>query len=487
MTEVRVRYAPSPTGQPHIGNVRTAFFNWLYARNNGGKFIVRMEDTDQERLVEGAYEGIFDALKWLGIDWDEGPDIGGPYSPYMQSERLKIYDANVEVLLNSGHAYKCFCTRDRLTKLRKEQTDSKADIKYDRHCLSLTSTQIKEHINSGDTYVVRYRVPSSEIVVIDDIVRGQVEWNTDFLDDFVLVKSDGYPTYHLANVIDDHAMKISHVLRAEEWLPSTPRHVLLYQSLGYEMPKFGHLPMILGPDRSKLSKRHGATSILEYRDLGYLPSAVINFMVLLGWSIDDHTEIISVEDMVASFDLKRVGKPAEVFDIDKLNWMNGMYIRSLDNNDLLVAVKNVCIDAYKGRGILLDDEILAKITPLIAPRLKNLMDAPEMIEYFFTQEIDMNKDLISTVGMDDEEIYNALFMSRQYFLESSNFNKSILEVDLRDICTRLESSPRKYFGLLRNVLTGKSATPPLFDVIEILGKNVTLLRIDAALDLFKIN
>ncbi len=233
MTEVRVRYAPSPTGQPHIGNVRTAFFNWLYARNNGGKFIVRMEDTDQERLVEGAYEGIFDALKWLGIDWDEGPDIGGPYSPYMQSERLKIYDANVEVLLNSGHAYKCFCTRDRLTKLRKEQTDSKADIKYDRHCLSLTSTQIKEHINSGDTYVVRYRVPSSEIVVIDDIVRGQVEWNTDFLDDFVLVKSDGYPTYHLANVIDDHAMKISHVLRAEEWLPSTPRHVLLYQSLGY--------------------------------------------------------------------------------------------------------------------------------------------------------------------------------------------------------------------------------------------------------------
>tara|TARA_A100001037_G_scaffold306849_1_gene357080 strand:- start:9787 stop:11244 length:1458 start_codon:yes stop_codon:yes gene_type:complete len=485
MAEIRVRYAPSPTGQPHIGNIRTAFFNWLYARHHGGKFVVRVEDTDQERLVEGAYEGILEALEWLEIDWDEGPDKGGPYGPYLQSQRLNEYKDAANTLIVKGHAYYCFCDRERLSGLRKYQQDNKIDIKYDRKCLSLTQDQIQEKLSQKIDHVIRYKIPENIMIGVDDIVRDRVEWNTNLLDDFVLIKSDGFPTYHLANVVDDHLMQISHVLRAEEWLPSTPRHLLLYQSLGYEVPEFGHLPMILGPDKSKLSKRHGATSILEYRDLGYLPDAVINFMVLLGWSVDDHTEIINRQEMVRLFDLDRVGKPAAVFDIDKLNWMNGTYIRDMTDDELFAEVKSVCEYNYDSSIIQEHLSRLVAITPLIAPRIKYITDVPDMVSYILTKELPVDRDFIRSCKLSDPEIRTALSETIEYVGTELEFSPIVLETNMRNICEKLSQSPRKYFGLIRNVLTGKSATPPLFDIMGILGKTDTLQRLNYAFDLFK--
>lgn len=485
MKDIRVRYAPSPTGQPHIGNIRTAFFNWLYARHHGGQFVVRVEDTDQERLVTGAYEGILEALKWLDIDWDEGPDKGGPYGPYLQSERLDSYQIAASTLMDKGMAYRCFCDRERLSALRKQQQEQKIDIKYDRTCLNLSAKEIQSKLDEGTSNVIRYKIPSDTKIILQDIIRDRVEWDTNLLDDFVLIKSDGFPTYHLANVVDDHGMRISHVLRAEEWLPSTPRHLLLYQSLGYPPPEFGHLPMILGPDRSKLSKRHGATSILEYRDLGYLPEAVINFMVLLGWSVDDHTEIISRSEMVKLFDLARVGKPAAVFDINKLDWMNGTYIRGLTDGELLAHVKSICEVDLGAQIVEQYSECLELMTPLIAPRLKYITDAPDMVSYMLSDHISVSKEFVQESKLSDEEISVALEETIDYLNSEMDFKKDILETNMRLICEKLTHSPRNYFGLIRNAITGRAATPPLFDIMEILGNEVTLLRLNSALDLFK--
>jgi glutamyl-tRNA synthetase len=335
---IRVRYAPSPTGHPHIGNIRTALFNWLFARNNGGDFIVRVEDTDQERLVPGAVDSILEGLDWLNIDWDEGPRIGGPYGSYFQSERLELNEEAANRLISQGDAYRCYCTKERLDEVRKERQSQKFDTSYDQHCRGLGKSELESLQQTDLKPVVRFAMPSEGITMVDDLIRGKVEWQNHLLDDFIILKSDGFPTYHLAVVVDDHCMDISHVLRAEEWLSSTPRHINLYRTLGFDPPKFGHLPMILGPDRSKLSKRHGATSILEYRDDGFLSDAVKNFMVLLGWSFDDHTEVMTNEFLVNNFELKRVGKPAAIFDIEKLQWMNGLYIRELTADQLVDTV-----------------------------------------------------------------------------------------------------------------------------------------------------
>ena len=327
--EVRVRYAPSPTGMPHIGNIRTAMFNWLFARHHGGKFIVRIEDTDQERLVPGAVDGILDGLEWLDIDWDEGPRVGGDLGSYFQSERLPLYHAEAERLIQQGDAYRCYCTRERLTELRAEQERNKLALGYDGRCKHLSDSERRTLEGEGAPCVVRFSMPDTGITHLHDLIRDDVEWQNELVDDFVLLKSDGFPTYHLAVVTDDHHMGISHVLRAEEWLSSAPRHLQLYRALGYTPPEHGHLPMILGPDRAKLSKRHGATSILEYRDDGFLPDALRNFMVLLGWSLDDKTEVMPIETIIDNFTLDRVGKPAAIFDREKLSWMNGVYIRDM--------------------------------------------------------------------------------------------------------------------------------------------------------------
>ncbi len=337
---VRVRFAPSPTGIPHVGNIRTALFNWLFARHEGGKFVLRIEDTDQTRLDPHALEAILESLRWLGLDWDEGPEIGGPYGPYFQSERLEHYRLAAEELIAKDSAYRCYCSPERLEQVRAEQMRRKEPPRYDRRCRNLSEAECKEEESKGIVPVVRFKTPLSGKTGFDDIVRGHVAFENETLDDFVLLKSDGYPTYHLANVVDDHLMEISHVLRAEEWLPSTPRHLLLYSALGYAPPLFAHLPMILGRDRAKLSKRHGAVSLLEYKRQGYLPEAMFNFLGLLGWSLDDHTEIISREEFVRNFSLERIVKNPAIFDVQKLEWMNGVYMRKKPEEDLVEVIQD---------------------------------------------------------------------------------------------------------------------------------------------------
>jgi len=331
---VRTRYAPSPTGFPHVGNIRTALFAWLFARHHGGRFIVRIEDTDVARRVEGAVEAILDSLRWLGMDWDEGPEVGGEYGPYFQSQRLELYREAAERLVAQGDAYYCYCSTQRLAEMREEQARRKRSSGYDRRCRDLSDAERAQKEAEGVTPVVRFRMPREGQTAFNDIIRGTVVFENSQLDDFVLLKSDGYPTYHLANVVDDHLMEINHVIRAEEWLSSVPRHKLLYQALGYEIPQMAHLPMILGPDRAKLSKRHGAVSITEYQEQGYLPEAMLNFLALLGWSLDDKTELLSRQELIASFSLERVSKTAAIFNQEKLDWMNGVFLRELSHEEL---------------------------------------------------------------------------------------------------------------------------------------------------------
>ena len=480
--KVRVRYAPSPTGYPHIGNIRTALFNWLFARHHGGDFIVRIEDTDQERLVPGAVDGILDGLEWLGIDWDEGPRVGGLYGPYFQSERLDHYHQAAERLIARGAAYRCYCSRERLDQVRKERQQQKLDTAYDQHCRALSPAQRRDMEAEGGPSVVRFAMSAEGTTSVRDLIRGEVEWQNRLMEDFIILKSDGFPTYHLAVVVDDHLMKVSHVLRAEEWLPSTPRHVNLYRSLDYDPPQFGHLPMILGPDRSKLSKRHGATSILEYRDNGFLPEALKNFLVLLGWSVDDHTEVMSADFMVENFALERVGRPAAIFDIEKLQWMNGIYIRELSPEDLADRMLPF-LERDLPEGLLpVDRSYLLRIVPLIQERLKLLADAAGMTPYFFESLPEYDPELLVSRGTDRDMALAGLKTCLAETEKSPSFEHSVLEPLLRERAEALGLSPRQLFGSLRVAVTGRTATPPLFETMEVLGRERVLNRLRAAIE-----
>lgn len=474
--EVRVRYAPSPTGLPHIGNIRTALFNWLFARHHGGKFIVRIEDTDQERLVAGAVDGILDGLEWLDIDWDEGPRVGGDYGSYYQSERLDLYRAEADRLIAQGDAYRCYCTRERLAAVRQEQERNKQALGYDGHCRRLSEGDLAAYAESGAPCVVRFAMPDTGVTRLHDLIRDDVEWQNELVDDFILLKSDGFPTYHLAVVTDDHLMEISHVLRAEEWLSSAPRHLQLYRALGYTPPEHGHLPMILGPDRAKLSKRHGATSILEYRDDGFLPDALRNFMVLLGWSLDDKTEVMPVETMIDHFTLERVGKPAAIFDREKLSWMNGIYIREMAPETLADVLLPVLESGLPAGLLPVDREYLLRIIPLIQERLKLLSEAPEMISYFFEEQPDYDPANLVQRGMSAEEARQALARSLAA-LERADFAAAALEELLRSVGEELELTPRRFFGTLRWAVTGRNVSPPLFETMEVLGRERVLSRL----------
>ncbi len=479
---VRVRYAPSPTGNPHIGNIRTAMFNWLFARRNGGQFVVRVEDTDQGRITEGAVDHILDGLEWLGIDWDEGPRVGGPYGPYFQSERLERYHDAAERLIASGNAYRCYCAPERVAELRKEQARNKQRQGYDSHCRSLSDAERRAKESEGASSVLRFAMPQDGMTSVEDSIRGHVEWQNDLTDDFVLVKSDGFPTYHMAVVVDDHAMEISHVLRAEEWLPSTPRHVQLYRALDLDMPTFGHLPMILGSDRAKLSKRHGATSLMEYRDDGFLPEALINFMALLGWSLDGETEVMTTDTIRDNFALERVGKPAAIFDLDKLQWMNGIYIRQTDDEDLADRILPFLDREYPAHLLPIDRDYLLRIVPLVQERLKTLADAPDMLSYFFEETLDYDPSNVVQRGMDTPGTLSAI-MRAQSDLASvppAEFDHENLENILRTTGKDLELSGRQFFGALRTAITGRTATPPLFEMMEVMGRERVLGRLEAA-------
>jgi len=480
---VRTRFAPSPTGDPHVGNIRTALFACLFARHNSGSFILRIEDTDVARRVEGAVEGIMGSLRWLWLDWDEGPDIRGDYGPYVQSERLGLYREAARQLVEQGDAYYCYCSPERLEEMRAEQVRRKQPSGYDRRCRELSEGERKKKEDEGITPVVRFKVPLEGQTRFSDLVWGEVKFENNTLDDLVLLKSDGYPTYNLANIVDDHEMEISHVIRAEEFVSTTPHHVLLYRALGYEPPQFAHLPRVLGSDRSKLSKRHGAVSIGEFQKQGYLPEAMVNFLALLGWSLDDKTEIMTRQELIANFSLERVKKTAAIFNREKLDWMNGVYIRSLAPEDFLQRSL-----AFLERGLPpevprpLSVDYIRQIMPLVQERVKTLADVPELTRFFFTGELEYDTELLITKGMTTEPTRRALEVARQRLAELSDFNAEALEGLLRPLAVELELKTGQLFGALRAAVTGQTAAPPLFQTMAVLGRETCLERIDRALD-----
>ena len=482
MGRVRVRYAPSPTGFPHVGNIRTALFNWLFARHSGGKFIVRIEDTDVTRKIEGAVENILDSLRWLGLDWDEGPEVGGDYGPYFQSQRLSLYHSFAQRLIEQDKAYYCYCSPQRLEQMRAEQIRRKEPPRYDRRCRNLTPEERAKFEAESITPVIRFKTPLEGQTKFYDLIRGEIVFDNSTLDDFVLLKSDGYPTYHLANVVDDHLMEISHVMRADEWLSSTPRHVLLYQAFDWEPPLFAHLPMILGPDRAKLSKRHGATSVTELREKGYLPEAIVNFLALLGWSLDDHTEIISRDDLIRYFSIERISKTGAIFNYDKLRWMNGVYLRQLSLEDFLERVLpflNEGLPQEVERPI--SKEYVRQIVPLIQERITTLDEAAEYASFFFLDELSYDPNLLIGKKMTAEATLKALEAAQEKLEALDNFDVPLLEETLRHLAEELGLKTGQLFGALRVAVTGRTASPPLFQTMAVLGKERCLRRIKMAL------
>ena len=472
---VRVRFAPSPTGYPHVGNMRSALFAWLLARHSGGSFIVRIEDTDVARKVEGAVEAILDSLRWLGLDWDEGP--------YFQSQRLELYREAARRLVTQGDAYHCYCSPQRLAEMRAEQVRRKQPPGYDRRCRELSQEERDKKEAEGITPVVRFKTPLEGQTRFGDLIWGEVVFENSTIDDFVLLKSDGYPTYHLANVVDDHQMEITHVLRAEEWLSSTPRHMLLYQALGLEPPQFAHLPMLLGADRAKLSKRHGAVSVAEYREQGYLPEAMVNFLVLLGWSLDDKTEILSRQELIDNFSLERVSRTPAIFNRDKLNWMNGVYIRSLTADEFYEAVEPyLMMDKAAGEAVISDEKYVRNILPLIQERAKTLVEVAELTQFFFVSELAYDADLLISKDMSRESATEALKTAQQRLEQLKVFDAESLEALLRPLAVDLGLKTGQLFGTLRVAVTGRTAAPPLFQTMAVLGKEQCLKRIGVALD-----
>ncbi|MBN1374742.1 MAG: glutamate--tRNA ligase [Dehalococcoidia bacterium] len=473
--QVRVRFAPSPTGYPHLGNIRTALFNWLFARHTGGVFILRIEDTDQARKVEGAVEIIMDSLKWLGMDWDEGP--------HFQSERLDIYRKYADQLVSEGKAYRCFCSSERLESMRQEQIARKLPPGYDRRCRELTDEQIKTAGSGGIQPVVRFKSPLEGHTTVKDLIRGEVVFDNSTLDDFVLLKSDGYPTYHLANIVDDHFMNISHVMRAEEWLSSMPRHLLLYRAFGWQSPQFAHLPMILGPDKSKLSKRHGATAVNEYRDKGYLPEAMINFLTLLGWSLDDKTEIMDSSQIIENFSIERVSKTAAVFNVNKLEWMNGVYIRNLAPEEfadrcLLFVERDLPPEIKRP----VDPAYLKQIAPLVQERAKTLGEVAGLIDFFFTDKL-MYEAALLQGKLEKSKAVVVLQKSIAVLESMQDWKFEPMEAAVRPLTeeTGLKAGP--FFGVLRVAVTGRTASPPLFQTMEVLGRQRSMERLQQALKL----
>jgi len=463
--------------------MRTALFAWLFARHHGGVFIIRIEDTDVARRVEGSVEAILGSLHWLGMDWDEGPEVGGDYGPYVQSQRLELYQEAARRLVAQGDAYYCYCSPTRLEQMRAEQVRRKQPPGYDRHCRKLSEEEKQQKEREGITPVVRFKTPLTGQTGFHDAIWRDVVFENSTLDDLVLLKSDGYPTYNFANIVDDHAMEITHVLRAEEFISSMPRYVLIYQAMGYQPPEFAHLPMLLGPDRSKLSKRHGAVSVDEFRKEGYLPEAMMNFLALLGWSLDDKTELMSRQILIDNFSLERVSKTAAIFNREKLQWMNGVYIRGLSAEDFLTRVVQSLEDGLPSdvaRPLSLD--YVRQIAPLVQERVKTLTEIPALTRFFFVDRLEYNVEQLVPKNMTPESTHHALEVSRQRITDLSTFDAESLEALLRPLAVELELKTGQLFGALRTAVTGQTAAPPLFQTMAVLGRETCLERIARALD-----
>ncbi len=501
---VRVRFAPSPTGFLHVGGLRTALYSELFARKHDGALILRIEDTDQERSVQGGVENIIRTLKWAGIQIDEGPYLEdgeirqkGKFGPYIQSQRLDIYKEHVYKLIDEGKAYRCFCCTERLNEMREKQRTEGGRTMYDRHCRDLSNEEIAAEMEKKTPYVVRLRVPETGVTSFNDAIRGTVEVANSEIDDQVLLKSDGFPTYHLANVVDDHLMGVTHVIRGEEWCPSTPKHVLLYEAFSWQSPEFAHLPLLLNADKSKLSKRQGDVAAEDYRNKGYLSEALINFIALLGWNPQNDREIYTKHELIAGFDLSKVNKGGAVFDLQKLDWMNGEYIKKYDSLDLAA----LALPFYERSGLVkrnggqfknaktgadLPLEQLAKIVSVEQRRVKTLAEMPECTEFLFADRLEYDRDIIFWKKSTSAEAKNRLEgllkyvedLPEEMFEDVERLEKDVISFVSDQGWTNAES-----LWPMRVALTAKKASPSPFEVAWVLGKDATIARLRDALQL----
>jgi glutamyl-tRNA synthetase len=487
--EIRVRFAPSPTGYLHIGSARTALFNWLYAKKNNGKFIIRIEDTDRARHIEEAVGPILDSLRWLGIDWDEGPDIGGSYGPYRQSGRVETYKKYAQELIDNKKAYMCFCSPEELQARKKTAEDQGLSFKYDRRCLSLTPEEIEEKIKDKQPFAVRLLIPDNEVIEFGDRVYGNISVSSDTIEDYVILRSSGLPTYNFSAAVDDMLMKITQVIRGEDHLSNTPKQILIYRALGAEPPVFTHLPMILGSDGQKLSKRHGAVSVESYRNEGFLPEAIINYIALLGWSYDDKSTIFSTGELVDRFSLENINKKKARFDYQKLLWMNATYIRKTSDRkleEMLIGLIEKHIDKKKIQRNNLDIEKTVKmITPLIKERIKTINESLDWVMPFFT-EVEYSKDM---VGYFDKKLIDAPAVLSNIVssitLLKDNFDSYRIENSLRKVSEEMDISFRKLAEVLRIALWANKVSPPLFHTMQILGYQTSINRINKYLKLIE--
>jgi glutamyl-tRNA synthetase len=461
---VRTRIAPSPTGFPHIGTIYQVLFDFVYARQQGGKFIMRIEDTDRSRFVDGAEEVIYNALEWFGLNADEDPKKGGPYAPYRQSERLELYKKYALELVKAGHAYYCFCTKERLEAMRLEQQSKKLITKYDKKCLNLSQEEIDENLKNNIPHVIRLKVPENETVSFRDMILGEVTFNTHDIEDQVLLKSDGFPTYHLGVVVDDHLMKITHIFRGREWIPSTPKHVLLYRFFGWDIPVHAHLPLILNPDgKGKLSKRHGHASVDYYRNLGFFPEAVLNYLSNIVWYHPEGKEIYTIEEFIKYLDISKMNSGGGKFDLVKLEWMNGEYIRQMDDNQLTQRISNFIGTEY-------DIETIRKTVPLIKERIKKLEEYLHIAEFIFKRPEKYELDLTS-----HKTLFEAVYKS---LAELKNWEVQLIGETMVNLAKTLGIKNSDFFMHLRVGITGKKISPPLNESMVLLGKEEVLKRIE---------
>jgi len=482
---VRTRYAPSPTGDPHIGNIRSALFSWAFARANGGQFILRIEDTDQARLSEGSVEAIQESLAWLGIDYDEGPGVGGPHEPYFQSQRLPLYFKTAGFLLDRRRAYRCFCSPDRLGAMRREQEARRQPPGYDGHCRSLDPAAAARRAET-EPHTLRFAMKREGTTTLNDLIRGEITFENALQDDFIILKSDGYPTYHLGVVVDDTEMEITHAIRGDEWISSAPKHIQLYEALGWEPPEWAHLPLILGQDHKKLSKRSGDTALLDYRRNGYLPEALVNFLAFLGWSLDDHTSIISIDELKWHFDIRRVVPNPAVFDIDRLNNLNGQYIRQMDDARWKATIRTWAerdLPAAVPRP--LDEGVIAAVAPLLKERINLLSEIASSIAFLFGLDAPAYDAAALTEKMNGDLNLARRALAAAHAglsaLAPGDWDRPAIEAVIRGLEGPLGAKLRKFVSALYVAAMGRPQGIPLFDSLELLGRERTLGRIVTAL------
>ncbi len=476
---VRVRFAPSPTGFLHVGGLRTALYNYLFAKHNRGKFVLRIEDTDQSRKVEGAVENLIETLHWAGIEFDEGPGKGGEFGPYVQSERLAVYHQHVERLVKDGNAYHCFCTPQRLDEVRQRQTALKLSPSYDRHCRDLPPSEVERRKAAGESSVVRMKVPITGEITFDDTIRGKVTIAYKVLDDQVVLKSDGFPTYHLAVVVDDHLMGISHVIRGEEWLPSTPKHIILCRFFGWDVPVYAHLPLLLNPDKSKLSKRQGDVAVEEYRAKGYLKEAIVNFVAFLGWNPGDERELFSMEELIKEFTIERVGKSGAVFNVEKLNWLNFQHLRKKSDDEVLRMLKEDLSQQAATAGKTWDDKYLSGIIAAMRERVTFVREFVEKSPYFFNAPTEYDPSVVKKRWKEGTPEF-----LRKYTEELSKYSdpgKGEFEEALQLTAEAAKTPPGDLIHPLRLAVSGVGAGPGLYDILALLGKEESVRRINAAI------